>query len=212
MFHDYKRIQKTHTEFHHARRHSHRQQRGLLRYGHRLLRQRVIVFCCQASAGTTTRLISSLTSAETSARPSVPVGYQNPGKIAADGDHPYAGSFSVLGQFGAGATADYYEFEYSDNGGASWNSLSAGTVAAPTRLYFGPPLFGEPAFPPIRPTPPTVTTIGARTFIESRAHFEASHGAPAPGASPISGPPTGWRWSTGSRPPPPLQTAPIACA
>ena len=106
--------------------------------------------------------------------PATPVGYQNPGLVAPTGDRPYAGTLSIFGQFGAGATADYYEFEYSDNNGASWTSLPPGSVAAPPRLYFGPPLFGEPAFPPIRAVPSTITTIGARTFIKSRAHFEAN--------------------------------------
>jgi hypothetical protein len=122
-------------------------------------------------------LISSLTSAETSARLRCRSAIRTPARSPPTATVPTPARLASSGQFGAGATADYYEFEYSDNGGASWNSLPAGTVAAPTRLYFGPPLFGEPAFPPIRPTPPTVTTIGARTFIESRAHFEASHGA-----------------------------------
>jgi hypothetical protein len=106
-----------------------------------------------------------------------PIGYQNPGKVAADGDRPYAGTLNLFGQFGAGATADYYEVEYSDDNGVNWHSLPPGTVAAPARYYFGPPLFGEPVFPPIRPTPSTQQTIAGRTFIETRTHFEANHGA-----------------------------------
>ena len=109
--------------------------------------------------------------------PATPVGYENPGKVAADGDRPYAGTIAIFGQFGAGAAADYYEFEYSDDNGANWHAMPAGTIAAPARYYYGPPLFGEPLFPPSRATPPTTVTIGTRTLIETHTHFEAAHGA-----------------------------------
>jgi hypothetical protein len=112
--------------------------------------------------------------------PASPAGYQNPGDLGgpgASGDRPYADTLSIFGQFGAAAVVDYYEFEYSDDNGASWHTMPPGGVAAPARLYFGPPLFGEPSFPPVRQTPPTLTTINGRNVIESRTHFESAHGA-----------------------------------
>ncbi|MEO7144974.1 MAG: carboxypeptidase-like regulatory domain-containing protein, partial [Bryobacteraceae bacterium] len=109
--------------------------------------------------------------------PPVPAGYQNPGGPGATGDRPYAGTVSIFGQFGLGATVDYYEFEYSGDNGATWNALPPGASAAPARLYFGPPLFAEPIFPPVRATPPTFAPINGRRVCESRTHFEAAHGA-----------------------------------
>jgi hypothetical protein len=108
--------------------------------------------------------------------PASPAGYQYPGAAGYGSDRPYSGRLSIFGQFGLGAAVDYYEFEYSDNGGATWNAMPPGTVAAPERDYFGPPLFGEPAFPPIRAVPNTFSTINGRRVAESRTHFESAHG------------------------------------
>jgi hypothetical protein len=109
--------------------------------------------------------------------PATPAGYQYPGAAGYGSDRPYAGTLSLFGQFGLGAAVDYYEFEYSDDGGATWNVMPPGAVAAPGRYYFGPPLFGEPAFPPVRAVPYTLSVINGRQVAESRTHFEAAHGA-----------------------------------
>jgi hypothetical protein len=108
--------------------------------------------------------------------PATPAGYQYPGAAGYGSDRPYAGSLSIFGQFGTGASVDYYEFEYSDDGGATWNVMPTGAVAAPGRYYFGPPLFGEPVAPPIRAVPNTLSIINGRQVAESRTHLEATHG------------------------------------
>ena len=109
--------------------------------------------------------------------PAAPEGYQYPGAAGYGSDRPYAGTLSIFGQFGLGAAVDYYEFEYSDNGGVTWNVMPPGAVAAPGRVYFGPPLFGEPAFPPVRAVPNTLSIINGRQVAESRTHLESTHGA-----------------------------------
>jgi hypothetical protein len=108
--------------------------------------------------------------------PPTPAGYQYPGAPGYISDRPYAGTLSIFGQFGLGANVDYYEFEYSDDGGATWNAMPPGTVGAPPRYYFGPPLFGEPVFPPVRAIPNTLSIINSRQVSESRTHFETAHG------------------------------------
>jgi hypothetical protein len=108
--------------------------------------------------------------------PATPAGYQSPGAPGYDSDRPYGGTLSIFGQFGLGAAVDYYEFEYSDDGGTTWNVMPPGAVAAPSRYYFGPPLFGEPAFPPVRAVPYTLSIVNGRQVAESRTHFESVHG------------------------------------
>ena len=110
--------------------------------------------------------------------PAAPEGYQYPGAPGYVSDRPYAGTLSIFGQFGLGAAVDYYEFEYSDDGGGTWNVMPPGAVAAPGRATTsGRRSSGEPAFPPVRPVPYTFSTINGRQVAESRTHFEAAHAA-----------------------------------
>lgn len=104
-----------------------------------------------------------------------PAGYKNPGTMAKSGDRPWAGNIRIRGDFGTLAGADYYELEWSDDGGTTWNAMPAGTVAGFNRRYYGPQLPSGPT--DVHSVPFNVKLIDGRNVIESRQHFEATHGA-----------------------------------
>ena len=105
--------------------------------------------------------------------PAAPAGYRNPGVAATYGDRPYAGVVPIAGQFGSAAAVDYYEFEWSDDGGATWNSMPPAAAGGFTRTYWGPQLGGGPVG--FHAVPFGFTTISGRNVIASRPHFEASN-------------------------------------
>jgi hypothetical protein len=109
--------------------------------------------------------------------PAAPAGFVNPGLISDYGDRPFADSVSIYGVFGSLVAADYYEFEYSADGGVTFNSLPTASVEILAAQYFGPGLFGEPGFGP-HATPAITKTINGRLVTETRQHFEANN---APG-------------------------------
>jgi hypothetical protein len=104
-----------------------------------------------------------------------PAGYLNPGLVAYDGDRPYAGVVPIFGVFGAAATADYYAFQYSSNGGVTWNAVPTASMGGFTCQFWGLAL---PAGPPpagwhgVNFLP---TVIDGQLVIESRAHFQANN-------------------------------------
>jgi hypothetical protein len=105
--------------------------------------------------------------------PAAPEGYLNPGTPSIYGDRPYAGVVPIFGIFGAAATADYYTFEYSGNGGVTWNTVPPASLGGFTCQFWGPALPAGPVgWHPVNFLP---AVISAQLVIESRAHFEATH-------------------------------------
>lgn len=104
-----------------------------------------------------------------------PAGYLNPGALTTSGDRPYGGTVPLRGIFGAATHVDYFELEWSNNGGITWHAMPPAAAAGFTRYFWGPALPAGPvgwhsvAFP--------FTAISGRNVIESRQHFEATHGA-----------------------------------
>jgi hypothetical protein len=102
-----------------------------------------------------------------------PIGYANPGWVAAFGDRPFAGSVSISGLFGTTAAVDYYEFKWATNPAGPWNSMPPAAEGAFGRTYWGPQLGGGPVgfhgayFP--------ATLISGQNVYESREHFEANN-------------------------------------
>jgi hypothetical protein len=101
--------------------------------------------------------------------PAAPLGYVNPGANAVWGDRPYAGGVRIEGQFGLGATADYYEFEWSTDN-VHWNPMPPPAAGGFTRYIFIP-------LATYVPVPFNFVPIGGRNVIESRRHYEATHPA-----------------------------------
>jgi len=95
-----------------------------------------------------------------------PVGYLSPGAVSNYGDRPYGGRVLVQGQ--VGSAVDYYEFERSDDGGATWHDLPAASVGDIPRRYWIPTTNTFQAVP-------FLTTVDARLVFESRQHYEATH-------------------------------------
>jgi len=105
--------------------------------------------------------------------PAAPIGYANPGWVAAFGDRPYAGGVTISGQFGTTAAVDYYEFMWATNPAGPWNPMPPAADGAFSRTYWGPQLGGGPvgfhsAFFP-------ATLISGRNVYEGREHFEANN-------------------------------------
>lgn len=106
--------------------------------------------------------------------PAAPVGYLSPGAVSNYGDRPYGGRVLIQGQVGSGV--DYYEFEQSDDDGATWHDLPAAAVGDVPRRYWIP---ATNTFQVV----PFLTTIDSRLVFESRQHYEATHDPLAWGAT-----------------------------
>jgi hypothetical protein len=98
--------------------------------------------------------------------PAAPVGYLSPGAIANTGDRPYGGVVRIQGQ--VGSDVDYYEFEVSSDGGATWNDMPPTAVGDIPRQYWIP---ATNTFQWV----PFLDTIDGRLVFESRQHYEATH-------------------------------------
>jgi hypothetical protein len=103
-----------------------------------------------------------------------PAGYRNPGLIATHGDRPYGGVVRISGIFGDAASVDYYEFEWSSDGGASWSAMPVPAAGGFGRSYWGPKL-GTTDPPTNHGVDFLFSTIDGRNVIESREHFEATN-------------------------------------
>jgi hypothetical protein len=101
--------------------------------------------------------------------PANPAGYLNPGT----GDRPFARDVPIFGIFGAAATADYYAFEYSGDGGATWSPVPPASMGGFSCPFWGPGLPAGPVGWHIANFTPTM--IDSHLVIESRAHFESSN-------------------------------------
>jgi hypothetical protein len=115
--------------------------------------------------------------------PPAPEGYLHPGAIApgtADwsGDRPFAKNVWVEKNFGDTLSVDYYEVEYSDDGGATWHALPPGAPVDFYRLW----MEMVPGFPTGHQLFQWVE-ISGHTVIESREHFEDHGGLAGWGAS-----------------------------
>jgi hypothetical protein len=110
--------------------------------------------------------------------PAAPAGFVSPGAISSAGDRPFAGAVPISGLFGDLANVDYYEFEWSNNGGATWNDMPLAAAGGFTRWFWGPALPAGPVgFHPVSfPVLPNFSGSG-RNVIETREHFEANNGA-----------------------------------
>jgi hypothetical protein len=102
-----------------------------------------------------------------------PLGYRSPGLVAVFGDRPYAGTVPISGLFGNGANVDYYEFEWSDNGGIAWNAMPPAAAGDFYRTYWGPTLGGGPVG--FHSVAFNFTNISGQRVVESREHFEANN-------------------------------------
>ncbi|HZF11883.1 MAG TPA: carboxypeptidase-like regulatory domain-containing protein [Thermoanaerobaculia bacterium] len=92
-------------------------------------------------------------------------GYAYPGSQ----DRPFGGAVRIDGLTGG---VDYYLFQWSTDGGASWNDMPAAADGGFSRLAWTPPSqFDWIGFP--------FTTIDGRLVIETRQHYESTHPVPA---------------------------------
>jgi hypothetical protein len=102
-----------------------------------------------------------------------PAGYRNPGVISYIGDRPFAGNVPITGLFGDLTTVDYYEFEWSDDGGSTWNPMPSAAAGGFIRRYWGFALGGGPLG--FHNVTFSFTNISGRHVVESRQHFEANN-------------------------------------
>jgi hypothetical protein len=105
--------------------------------------------------------------------PANPAGFANPGLVSAYGDQPFGGEIVIEGTFGTGATVDYYEFEYSTDGGVTYNSMPPAAAGGFTRSFWGPALPSGPVG--WHNVPFAFTNIGGHNVIQSRQNFEANN-------------------------------------
>jgi len=96
-----------------------------------------------------------------------PAGYVDPGVR----DRPFAGMVPLRGLFGTGALVDFYEFEMSTDGGATFAPIPPATAGDISRAYWGPKL-GDPTDIDVHHVPFSFSNIDGRRVIESREHFE----------------------------------------
>ncbi len=104
----------------------------------------------------------------TGAAPS-PVGYRHPGVMASHGDRPYAGVVPVKGV--CADWIDYYGFEYSSDGGATWNPLPTNSTGGFSKTYYDPG--GPPWFVPVTFN---FSSVDGQWVAETLAHWETVHG------------------------------------
>jgi hypothetical protein len=104
-----------------------------------------------------------------------PVGYVNPGAVSISGDRPYAGVVTISGTVECMTGIDYYEFEWSDDNGATWNDMPPPADGDFTRVWVDttttPFSFGSHNFSAQVP-------VAGRHVYESLQHFEANHPPP----------------------------------
>src|SRR5262249_14923446 len=63
-------------------------------------------------------------------------GYLTPGLVAINGDQPYAGDIPISGTAECMAGVDYYEFEWSSDGGITWNDMPVSAAGSFARVYY----------------------------------------------------------------------------
>ena len=98
--------------------------------------------------------------------PAAPAGFANPGAVANDGDRPFGGVVTLSGTAECMGEVDYYEFEWSGDGGATFNAMPVAAAGGFTRVYLdlGPLTFvGVPFSPQL---------IDGHTVFETLGHYE----------------------------------------
>lgn len=98
--------------------------------------------------------------------PPAPAGYLNPGLISNNGDRAFAGSVTIGGQLGL--EVDYYDFEFSDDGGTTWSAVPVSAMSNFSRRYWVPAIntFQNIPFRQI---------IDGQMVYETRHHFEQAN-------------------------------------
>jgi hypothetical protein len=81
-------------------------------------------------------------------------------------DRPFAGNILISGK--VGDEVDYYGFESSDNGGATWNPIPPPSAGGFERETWVPPTT-------FNTIPFNFDTLDGRLVMESRLHYEATH-------------------------------------
>jgi len=113
--------------------------------------------------------------------PASPRGYLNPGLADIKGDRPYADVITIHGTSSCLANVDYYEFEWSNDGGATWNAMPSAAIGTVVRGYIDfDILSSDPghAFPKIAFSP---QLIDGKNVIETISHYESTHPIPSGG-------------------------------
>ena len=98
--------------------------------------------------------------------PAAPAGYLRPGLVSIYGDRPYGGTLRIGGQIGD--PVDYYDFQWSDDNGATWNDMPAAAVGSVHRTYWIPATN-------VFQTVPFLDTVDGRLVYEARQHYETTH-------------------------------------
>ncbi len=105
-----------------------------------------------------------------------PRGYLNPGVISKFGDRPYAGVVTIHGTASCLTNVDFYEFEWSDDGGSTWNSMPPAAIGTVVRGYID--FDKSPSDPDFSPKVAfTQHHIDGKYVLETIAHYESTHPA-----------------------------------
>ncbi len=101
-----------------------------------------------------------------------PAGFENPGLVSIYGDRPYAGVVPIFGTTECMTGIDYYEFQWSNNNGLTWNDMPAAAAGTFTRTYLDivPLTFTPVPFPAL--------PIDGHNVYETLAHYEAHNPPP----------------------------------
>jgi len=103
-----------------------------------------------------------------------PEGYRNPSPAVPVGsvfsyDRPYAGTVPIKGV--CVNWIDYFAFEYSGDGGATWAALPPGSTGGVSRTYF------DPATLSFQTVVFNFSTVDGQWVAETLGHWEAANGA-----------------------------------
>ncbi len=102
--------------------------------------------------------------------PVAPVGYAHPGLVATNGDAPFAEQVNIRGTVACTSGIDYYEIEFTNNGGATWQLVPPAALGAFSREYWDFSL-GTVVSAPFGTTPP----VDGKSVYETVEHYEATH-------------------------------------
>jgi hypothetical protein len=105
--------------------------------------------------------------------PAAPAGYLDPGMLfnalhlpTSLGDRPFGENVNIHGQIGT--AVDYYEFQWSNDGGASWHDMPGTAVGGFNRQYWIP---ATNTFQLV----PFRHIVDGRLVYETRRHYEDTH-------------------------------------
>jgi hypothetical protein len=99
-------------------------------------------------------------------------GGATPGTTQYNGDRPFAGIVPIWKNPGDLLAVDYYEIEYSSNGGVTWNPLPAGAGVDFRRQFLDTATFT----PDYASFPHDSASFPGHTVYETREHFEVASG------------------------------------